>query len=177
VEAKTFRAIVHKSNYCNVHFSPDNRMLATIGNRHANLLRLWDWTATPPISHDLSIGYHGLFPYYLTWSPDSQLVAVAPRFANKILVADWRGPYNTFNVGVKAMAFSPDRRLLAVGSDVRHAAHLFDRETGTLLHTLHTGLGGIIVALAFSSSAGLLAAGSQADTVVCILQEGGKHGE
>jgi WD40 repeat protein len=101
-------------------------------------------------------------PTSLEVSPDGRLLAaiVSGASGDRAMIFDLRtGRLLHALPGrrVEAIAFSPDGRLLATGSDSR-AAQLWDARTGKLLHTLpHNGR---VLALSFGPDGKLLATGS-----------------
>lgn len=126
-------------------FSPDSTTVASGGKD--NVVRLWDATARQPSGIKKFFGF-----------------------------ADTRHPQLTIQghpVHVRTLAFSPDGKMLAGGSNLG-AVHLWDAHTGTKLFTLkeHSSK---IRALAFSPDGKTLASGSANGKIILWDTENGKQ--
>lgn len=126
-------------------FSPDSTAVAS--GRQNNVVQLWDTTARQPSGIKKFFGF-----------------------------ADTRHPRLTIQghpVHVRTLAFSPDGKMLAVGSNLG-AVHLWDAHTGTKLFTLkeHSNK---IRALAFSPDGKTLASGSANGKIILWDTENGKQ--
>lgn len=126
-------------------FSPDSTTVASGGKD--NVVRLWDATVQQPSGFKKFFGF-----------------------------ADTRHPQLTIQghpVHVRTLAFSPDGKMLAGGSNLG-AVHLWDAHTGTKLFTLkeHSNK---IRALAFSSDGKTLATGSTNGKIILWDTENGKQ--
>ncbi len=97
-------------------------------------------------------------PAMVMLSELSEQTQTPPQAKGVPLLAQPARVFSGHAAGVNSVAFSPDRRLLASGSDDK-AIKLWDLESGACLRTL-SGHGAAVDSLAFSPNGKLLASGS-----------------
>jgi len=145
-----------------VAFSPDGKLLATggIGGGPASV-RLWNttsWDLTKiPLDNSATV-------YDIAFSPDGGTFAVACDDGVRIFDTGTRklaaGPFgvspNSRVHGSDSLAFSPDKKTLAIG-DFDGSIRLWDLETRTAILPVMTGSAGGIAGLAFSPDGKVLA--------------------
>ncbi len=138
--------------------SPSGNWLVSAHNSVVYLWRIADeslWCSLKGHTHDV---------VWMVFSPDEQILATA---ALDMTVKLWQVAdgtlLETLEEGIGAvrsgMAFSPDRKLLAIGSAGTDTLRLWSVSGGTLLHRLKEP-DGSIVSVAFSPDGGLLAVGT-----------------
>ena len=137
----------HRSGFqAGFTFSPDSTTVAS--GRRNNVVQLWDATARQPSGLKKFFGF-----------------------------ADTRHPQLTIQghpVHARTLAFSPDGKMLAGGSNAG-AVHLWDTHTGTKLLTLN-GHYNRVSALAFSPDGKTLASGSQNGEIILWDTANGSQG-
>jgi WD40 repeat protein len=140
---KTWREVRTFDGGWDVKFSPDGRLLATVYGDSGTFkgLIVWDVAAlegaTGPVSGKFR--HEGEF-MYIAFSPDSRSIA-APLWVDKthdvrILDAESGRTIRSLGgpTGAYSVTYSPDGRMLALGSQDR-TVKVWDARTGELLHT------------------------------------------
>jgi WD40 repeat protein len=139
-----------------IAFSPDGRLLASVGSLAARA-DLWD-VATGSLARSIPMDY-GRISSSVAFSPDGSLLAIGYLEG---VVEIWNLATGTLQQtlshnapgNISALAFSPDGKLLASGS-VNKTIKLWEVSTGTLRRTLSTS--DWVDSLAFSPEGKLLA--------------------
>jgi len=145
-------------------FSPDGKMLASVGNK--NVL-LWDLGNRIPLGQVL--GQHG--GESLAFSPDGKTLAADTFFVDG---GSWRGGIGLWDITThnlisllsadKPVAFSPSGKMLATGSS--GGVLLWDATTHKLIDQFQLGTNTHLSSLAFSPDGKMLVAGN--DLVVTL---------
>jgi len=144
-------------------FSPDGRLLASGGGNGDARIRIWDVASQTKLA---VIDAHSAMISGLTFSLDAQVLTSA---SHDGLVKFWDAESGslreTFDpqqgTGVTGMAFSPDRRALALGfnpPERNGIVKIWDRTGEQKTQTLD-GMWGVVSSVAFGSDARTLAAG------------------
>ncbi len=148
-------------------FSPDGRRLASASDKKA--VNIWDATTGQEL-------------FTLPDAGDVQCLAFGPAEGHRLATGDTSGTVKLWDTttrrvdrtlrpdpaGVRALAFSPDGRRLALAGE--KAVQVWDATTGQLVHPLR-GHDGWVVAVAFSPDGQRVASGSF-DTTVIIWDTG-----
>jgi WD40 repeat protein len=123
----------HYDDFQALALSPDGRFLAVKPNGAA--LRLWDTTTCKPVAYDVEdVPDHGGFAFM----PDGNTLASwgrnAMHFWEMPSGKHWRKPWRKEAPG--PIAFSPNGKVMATGSNRSNEVILADTETGKVLHVL-----------------------------------------
>ena len=143
-----------------VAFSPDGKMLATVG--YQGTIRLWDVATRRQIGATMTAD--SSFVVAVAFSPDGKTLATASddgtaRLWNVSTHRQIGAPMTVDNKYVNAVAFSPDGKTLATGSD-DGTARLWDVSTHRQIGAPMTADSSFVVAVAFSPDGKTLATGS-----------------
>jgi WD40 repeat protein len=142
-----------------IAFSPDGRFLAT-GDWEGRV-RLWDTSTWSPVDDPLAEGLQQV--YAVTFDPTGTLLA-ASGFDGSVIVWDtstWeRVRELTIDDATLSLAFSPDGKVLAVGTEAGEV-HLIDILSGDRIGGPIPGQRDWVNSVAFSPDGGTVVAGSQ----------------
>ncbi len=147
-----------------VAFSPDGKMLATVG--YQGTIRLWDVATRRQIGATMTAD--SSFVVAVAFSPDGKTLATASddgtaRLWNVSTHRQIGAPMTVDNKYVNAVAFSPDGKTLATGSD-DGTARLWDVSTHRQIGAPMTADSSFVDSVAFSPDGKTLATGSWDDT-------------
>jgi len=166
----------HTNKIYAVAFSPDGNSLAS--SSQDGTVRIWD-VASGKDLQTLAINPDGTSTTAVAYSPDGKWLAATDETGRLLLLdtGTWQPRLNlqAHQEGAWALAYSPDGRLIATGSD-DHTARLWNAADGALLHTLGTpdcasqescgqGHTDKVQAVAFSPDGKLLATGGDDDHI------------
>src|SRR5262249_52825194 len=144
-------------------FSPNGKTL--VAGANSSTVIVWDVTDSKPKIFDHR-GWGSASAWSVAFSPDGKSLAAGNSDGTIRIwnVDDWtlQAPLKGITDGIRAVAFSPDGRILAAGSD--NSVRLWDVATRQERITLkgHTGE---ILCLAFAQDGNTLASGSRDGTV------------
>jgi WD40 repeat protein len=163
VRTRQERAVLRgmpEPSYVNVALSPDGKRLATANDwSETPRTLLWDMTISPP-----EVAYRLPGAVSVAFSPDSQTLALAGNGKLRLVnVANGKEKLlrETDSGNIKALAFSPDGRTLAFGSDDQ-TVRLWNLSSGQERRYSH---GAPIDCLAFSPDGTMVASGGKDETV------------
>jgi WD40 repeat protein/serine/threonine protein kinase len=147
-------------SYVNVSISPDGKRLAAANDWSETPRTLvWDLTIDPP-----RVAYQLPGAVSVAFSPDSQTLALAGNGKLSLVDAATGKEKSTHRAdcgNIKALAFSPDGRSLAYGSDDQ-TVRLWNRVTGQERRYSH---GAPVDCLAFSPDGTMVASGGKDETI------------
>lgn len=151
----------HGSQVYTVAFSPDGKLLAS-GSAHGEL-RLWD-AATGKLVRPF-LGGSGAVFQAIAFSPNGELLASDKDGAGLWQVSTGKRLRDLEPCGglPTSLAFSPDGKELAVGTDRDHAIQIYDPATGKSVRKI-TGHEGAAIVAVYSKDGKFLASGSKDKT-------------
>ncbi len=157
-------------------FSPDGRMLVTVGEGSAKTVRLWD-VSTRQLLGEVQDGHRpnqGEEVMGAAFSPDGTLLALVGFDYLRLWDVGKKQLKGESRKGVSLatrVAFSPDGKLLAsAGLGPAATVQLWDVSTVQLTGTLDTRLG-FLTSLAFSPNGKLLASGGDGGTALFDINQ------
>jgi WD40 repeat protein len=159
----------HESTVDQIAFSPDGRLLVT--GSWDGTAKLWDTASgkqlavfdMPPHCYDLAVSPNGRL-LACSSEDDAMLFDIASRKRLHLL----RGHKNSAN----CVAFSPDGRWLATGSDDR-TIHIWNVNTGEVEHVI-AAHGAKLITLAFSPDGRTIASGDMKGVIAFLHVETGR---
>jgi len=163
--------IAHEDGIEAIDFSPDGTFLVSVGEDEEDwTMKFWDVETGELKTTYILENSRNVFQPNITFSPDGNTIAICGGWTNKT-VQLWDVAAGTLKTNLQGhtdsvhnIAFSPDSRTLASGSDDRTVC-LWDVSTGSYKTTLiaHTD---DIVSLAYSPDGNTIASGSSDGTIV-----------